>query len=92
MNISFQERLNLYEIAQETIGFMMAMRSDAIYKEKKKPNPDVFKIAQLDKEFDLLNDELHDLKIEDDEKIKRVLDEYCPIVKADFQRHKSVNA
>ncbi len=83
---TYQERLNLYEIAQETVGFMMAMRTEAIYDEKKKEQPDAAKIAQWNKEFDKLDDELYGLRLDDDEAIQRVLNEYCPIVKADFQR------
>jgi len=36
--LTYGERLNRFEIAQETIGFMMAMRTDATAKRKKKPN------------------------------------------------------
>jgi hypothetical protein len=86
MNIPYQERLNLYEIAQETIGFMMAMRTEAIYDEKKKAAPDTAKIAQWNQEFDQLDNELYGLRLDDDAGIQRVLDEYCPIVKADYER------
>ena len=86
MNIPYQERLNLYEIAQETIGFMMGMRTEAIHDEKKKAQPDAAKIAQWNQEFDQLDDELHGLRLNDDAAIQRVLDEYCPIVKADYER------
>lgn len=83
---TYQERLNLYEIAQETVGFMMAMRTEAIHDEQKKEQPDTAKIAQWHKEFDKLDGELYGLRLDDDAAIQRVLDEYCPIVKADFQR------
>lgn len=86
MNIPYQERLNLYEIAQETIGFMMAMRTEAIHDEKKKAQPDAGKIAQWNREFDQLDTELYGLRLDDDSGIQRVLDEYCPIVKADYER------
>ena len=86
MNIPYQERLNLYEIAQETIGFMMAMRTEAIHDEKKKAQPDAAKIAQWNHEFDQLDNELYGLSLNDDAAIQRVLDEYCPIVKADYER------
>jgi hypothetical protein len=90
MSIPYQERLNLYEIAQETIGFMMAMRTEAIHDEKKKAAPDTAKIAQWNQEFDQLDDELYGLRLNDDAAIQRVLDEYCPTVKADFERRSAV--
>lgn len=86
MNITCQERLNLYEIAQETIGFMMAMRTEAIYDEKKKAVPDSAKIAQWNQEFDQLDNALYSLRLDDVASIQRMLDEYCPIVKADYER------
>jgi len=86
MKIPYQERLNLYEIAQETIGFMMAMRTEAIHDEKKKAAPDVAKIAQWQIEFCQYRDEQHGLRLHDDAAIQRVLNEYCPIVKENFER------
>jgi len=87
--MTVQERLNRYEIAQETLGFMMAMRTGAIWREKEKDNPDFEKIAQWDKEFDALEDELYNLRLHDEAAIKHVLDDYCPIVKADYERRKA---
>jgi len=85
MTFHMQERLNLFEIAQETIGFMMAMRTEAIYEEKKKEYPNAEKIDKWNKEFYQLDTELHGLRVNDDAEIKRVLDEYCPLVKANFE-------
>jgi len=90
MTFDMQERLNLFEIAQETIGFMMAMRMEAIYEEKKKGYPDVEKIEKWESEFSKYRNEQHELSIDDDASIQKVLDEYCPIVKADFMRRKGV--
>jgi len=83
---SARERLNRYEISQETIGFMMAIRTDAIWREKEKEHPDIKKIAQWNAEFDGYADELHELGLEDDVAVQRVLDEYFPIAKANFER------
>ncbi|ENO90942.1 hypothetical protein C662_18668 [Thauera sp. 28] len=83
---TMRERLNRYEIAQETIGFMMAMRTEAIHDEAKKATPDAAKIAQWEAEFTRYDDELYGLRLHDDEAIQRVLDEYCPIVKAEYER------
>jgi hypothetical protein len=91
-NMSYQERLNRFEIAQETIGFMMAMRTAAIYDEKKKTEPDTAKIAQWEQEFNQYRDEQHNLRLKDDAAIQRVLDEYCPIVKADYERRRAAAA
>jgi len=90
MTFNMQERLNLFEIAQETIGFMMAMRTEAIYEEKKKESPNIEKIDRWNKEFYQLDTELYGLRINDDAEIKRVLDEYCPLVKANFESGKLV--
>jgi hypothetical protein len=89
LNIPYQERLNRYEIAQETIGFMMAMRTSAIHKEAQKATPDAAKIVQWNQEFDRLDNELYGLRLDDHAAIQRVLDEYCPIVKADYERHRA---
>jgi len=79
--MTMQERLNRYEIAQETIGFMMAMRTSALYKAEKDVVPDVVEIERLNAEIGKLQDELHDLRFSDDVAIQHVLDDYCPIVK-----------
>jgi hypothetical protein len=92
VDMTMRERLNRYEVAQETIGFMMAMRTEAIHDEEKKAAPDGAKIAQWNKEFDELDIELYDLRLDDDAAVQRVLDEYCPIVKADYERRRSVAA
>lgn len=87
--LTTRDRLNRYEIAQETIGFMMAMRTEVIHDEEKKAAPDAVKIAQWNTEFKRLDDELYGLRLHDDEAIQRVLDEYCPIVKAEYERSRA---
>ena len=89
---TMRERLNRYEIAQETIGFMMAMRTEAIHDEAKKAAPDTAKIAQWEAEFTRYDDELYSLGLHDDAAINRVLAEYCPIVKADYLRARAAAA
>jgi len=85
-DMTMQERLNRYEIAQETLGFMMAIRTEAIHDEKRKAVPDSLKIAQWRKEFGELDNELYSLRLHDDAAVQHVLDDYCPIVKADYER------
>lgn len=80
-----RNRLSRFETAQETIGFMMAMRTEVIYNEEQKVHPDAAKIEQWNREFDQLANELYELHLNDDAAIQRVLDEYCPIVKADYE-------
>ena len=77
-NLTYQDRLNLYETAQETIGFMMAMRTEAIYDEKKEATPDTSKIQQWEAEFKRLADEQDGLRLADAAAIQRVLNEYGP--------------
>jgi len=87
--MTMQERLNRYEIAQETLGFMMAIRTEAIHDEERKAVPDQLKIAEWNKEFDALDEELYALRLHDDAAVQHVLDDYCPIVKADYERRRA---
>ena len=80
--LTYQGRLNRFEIAQEMIGFMMAWRTSLIYEEQKKSAPDVAVIAQWQSEFDKLDDELYNLRLGDENEIQRVIAEYGPILKA----------
>jgi len=84
--LTVRERLNRYELAQETIGFMMAMRTNALYKVEKQTVPDNAEIDRLNGEISRLQDELHDLRFSDDAAIQHVLDDYCPIVKAAHEK------
>lgn len=84
--ITVGERLNRFEIVQETIGFMMAMRTEAIHDEQQRPVPDAAKIEQWKQEFDRLDTGLDRLHLDDDAAVRRVLDEYCPVVKAEYER------
>jgi len=88
-DMTMQERLNRYEIAQETLGFMMAIRTEAIHDERRKATPDSSKIAQWRKEFGELDGELYGLRLHDDDAVQHVLDDYCPIVKADYERRRA---
>ena len=87
--LTMRERLDRFEIAQETIGFMIAIRTDAIYDEEKKANPDRGKIAQWKAEKRQFADELYELGLNDDAAIQHVLDDYCPIVKADYEQSRA---
>ncbi|BEU98777.1 hypothetical protein ACDW_44830 (plasmid) [Acidovorax sp. DW039] len=89
--LTYQERLNRFEIAQETIGFMMAMHTRSIDQEQKKAAPDTAVIDSLRAEFKKLADELYYLRLKDDATIQRVLDEYCPIVKAAYEQERAAS-
>ena len=82
--LTYQERLNRFEIAQETIGFMMAKCTFSINQEKKKAAPDAAVIESLRSELKKFSEELYYLRLKDIATIQRVLDEYCPIVKAAY--------
>ena len=88
---SYQEQLKRYEMAQHILCLMMGIRTDAICAEEKKAVPDAVRITQLNQEFDQLDTELHALRLDDDVAIERVLDEYSPIIKADFERHRTAS-
>lgn len=80
--LTHQQRLNRFEIAQEMIGFMMAWRTSLIDEEQQKLSPDTALIAQWEAEFDKLDDELYNLQLSDEKGIQRVITEYGPILKA----------
>lgn len=78
------ERLARYETAQEVIGMMIALRSAWIATELGK---DVVRHDVVDawrEEQGRLTVERHQLLMDDDAGIDRVLREYAPIVKAAF--------
>ena len=72
--LTHQQRLNRFEIAQEMIGL--------IDEEQQKLSPDTALIAQWEAEFDKLDDELYNLHLSDEKDIERVIAEYGPILKA----------
>ena len=80
--LTHQQRLNRFEIAQEMIGFMMAWRTSLIDEEQQKLSPDTALIAQWEAEFDKLDDELYNLHLSDEKDIERVIAEYGPILKS----------
>ena len=73
--LTHQQRLNRFEIAQEMIGFMMALRTSLIDEEQQKVSPDIALIAQWEAEFDKLDDELYNLHLSDEKDIERVIAE-----------------
>ena len=80
--LTHQQRLNRFDIAQVLIGFMMAWRTSLIDEEQQKGTPDTALIAQWEAEFDKLDDELYNLHLSDEKDIERVIAEYGPILKA----------
>jgi hypothetical protein len=80
------EQLCRFENAQETIGFMIAKRSEWIHQEEQKPNPNPNKIEQWTAETFAFEDERMAMRLHDDEAINRVLSTYSPIIKADNER------
>lgn len=71
-----------YEIAQDTVGYMISMQMKLLCCEWKKPVPDEEKIRQLKQEVARLHHEQMSLRFEDKKEIARILEEYCPIVRA----------
>jgi len=80
--LTVRERLNRYEVAQETIGFMIALRTSELYKVENQAAPDNAEIEMLNGEISRLQDELYDLSSSDNVAIQHVLDDYGPILKA----------
>lgn len=75
------ERLARFETAQETIGFLMALRSTWIADERAKRSPDLAKIAHWSAERDRYWDEQDALSYDDQAAIERVIINYGPLVR-----------
>lgn len=78
---TMQERLNNFEMAQETICFAQAIYTGLIYQEKRKPAPDEAKIALWDKKYNDADDELRGLRLDDDAGIQAVTEKYTVIIR-----------
>ncbi|MBU2708755.1 DUF2384 domain-containing protein [Zooshikella marina] len=77
------ERLARYETAQEILGLLIAMRAEWIHEEQKTThNPNHTRIDQWIAESSQYRKELHNLRINDHNKIDFIINEYGPIVKA----------
>ena len=90
--ISYSQRLISFEIAQDTLCFMMARLTALTDQEEKKAAPSSELIAQWRKEFDKLHDELYYLRMSDDAEFQRIAQEYSPILKADYERRSAENS
>ena len=86
-----QERLNDFEVAQEMLELVMASCTRKIHDEKKCEPVNAAKIAQLEHEFDLLEDEFRGLHFDDAESIARALEKYTPIARAIVEKRKAEN-
>ena len=82
MTMTTTERLARFETAQETIGFLMALRTTWISDEKAKPAPDLASIARWSAERDRYWDEQDALSYDDVAGIERVIKDYGPLVRA----------
>ncbi|MGL3606334.1 hypothetical protein ACSV9I_07465 [Rhizobium sp. G187] len=83
--LTYQERLIRFEVAQDTIGLLMAHCTHCIHEEQKKDAPDAGKIAEWQAEFDRLFDEQYELRPGDNTEIARVLADYGPLVRARYE-------
>lgn len=84
MQLTTTERLARYETAQEVIGMMIALCSAWIEEESAKVQPDRDLMATWETERSQLTGQRHELVLDDDAAIDRVLAEYGPIVKAAY--------
>ncbi|MBU2708711.1 hypothetical protein KCM76_22150 [Zooshikella marina] len=81
MTLSTSDKLARYETAQEIIGMLISIRAEWIYEEKAKAKPDQEKIDKWMAESTSYRKELHNLRINDHNKIDFIINEYGPIVK-----------
>jgi hypothetical protein len=72
-----------FEVAKEFIGYMVAIQSNEIWKEKNKENPNQIKIESLELKRTKYLNELSDIKLTDFEKIKYIKKTYGQIIKKD---------
>ena len=78
---TMQERLNNLEMAQETICFAIATYAEAIRDEQEKPTPDEKKIARFRGEMKKFEDEMHDLRLNDDVGVQNAIEKYTLFLK-----------
>ncbi|HBN8007497.1 TPA: hypothetical protein L3645_006324 [Pseudomonas aeruginosa] len=81
------ERLARLEAAQEVLGFLMAARSELIFKEGKKAQPDAAKIEQWEAERNALFDLEDGLRLDDPAGIEQVITTYGPQARQMFSAH-----
>jgi hypothetical protein len=81
------ERLARLEAAQEVLGFLMAARSELIYKEGKKATPDTAKIAQWEAERNTFFDIEDGLRLDNQEGVDTVISTYGPQAREMFSAH-----
>lgn len=86
MSLTTTERLARFETAQETIGFLMALRTTWISDERAQPSPDLAKIACWNAERERYWDEQDALRYDDLAGIERVIKDYGPLVRAAVQQ------
>ena len=86
-DLSMTQRLALYETAIETLGMMVAVRSEWISAERKKSNPNKSLINKWeDEQIDFfLQDER--LLLHDTAKIEEIIAVYAPIIKKEFAKY-----
>lgn len=76
-----QERLNNFEMAQETICSAQAIYTSLFWQEKGKPSPDEAKLALWDKKYNDADDELRNLRFDDDAGIQNAIEKYTAIIR-----------
>ena len=87
-----QERLNNFEVLQETLEFILAGYIEKLRDEKACAQPDENKINALKAEYDRLDEEMHSLYHGDDATLQQALEKYAGIAKAEFEKLKAQKA
>lgn len=80
------ERLSRFETAQEALGMLIAARSEWIYRERKKAEPDAEKISVWEAETESLAAREDALRFDDAKEIERVIAECGLEVRAIYVR------
>ena len=88
-DFDYHERSERWEIATSAIGNMISMCSHMSGIEEKSTHPDPVLLAKIDRERGAFAREQLDLRFEDDLAVQRVLDVYCPVIKAHMKELRS---
>lgn len=82
MTMTITKRLARYETAQETIGLLIADLAARMHKERNSDNSNQALIVQWKAEQSAFKAESDRLRFDDNHAIDRVINVYCPIVRA----------
>lgn len=79
--------LTRYEVAQEILGLMMALRSHEAQRERERPAPNLSRVAALEAEQSQFAADIQELMPDDYHAVDRILSLYGPQVREQLSHH-----